>query len=71
MVFRRLPATMASMDFDKLVRTSQSPAGSTYVILGGEDLPEVQIGPEPNPSLAKDLAEQVKVFLRALLAKKE
>jgi hypothetical protein len=63
--------TNGPMDVDKLVRLSHSPAGSTYVILGGGDLPEVQIGPEANPSLAKELAEQLKVFLHALLAKNE
>jgi hypothetical protein len=59
------------MDIDKLVHIWRSPGGSTYTVLGGGDLPEVRIGPEANPSLATGMAEQLKEFLRALLAKSE
>ena len=57
------------MDVEKLARVWKSPSGSSYVVLGGDELPEVRIGPEENPSLAKEKSEQLKVFLRALLAK--
>jgi hypothetical protein len=59
------------MDMESIVRVWHSPDGLYYTVLGGKDLPEVKIGPEANPSLAKATAEQLKVFLRALDAKNE
>ena len=57
------------MNVDELVRVVQSSSGSSYAVLGGDDLPEVRIGPEPNPAISRETAEQLKMFLRALLAK--
>lgn len=59
----------ADMNVDGLIRVTHSePGGPYYVVLSGDDLPEVRIGPEANPAIARQIADELKAFLQKLLA---
>ena len=57
------------MHADSLVRICRGEQGGPhYVVLGGGVLPEVKLGPEINPAIARDMANDLKAFLRELIA---
>jgi hypothetical protein len=52
---------------EDLVKIEEKP-GEHTIVLGGNDLPEVKVGPYANPALAEKDAESFRAFLAALLA---
>lgn len=57
------------MDVESLVRICPGEQGGPYhVVLGGGALPEVKFGPESNPAIAREMANNLKAFLQELIA---
>ena len=48
---------------DTLVQIERKPGEPATVVMGGGDLPEVRLGPYPNPALAVQDADRIKAFL--------
>ena len=55
----------------ELVAVTRPVGGSHCVELRGRGLPAVKVGPFPNPARAREMADEVRGFLTALLREAE
>ena len=53
---------------EDLVKIECPPGAASTIIIGGDKLPEVRVGPYENPAIAEKDAEAFRAFLAGLLA---